>query len=176
MHCGRMCACLATRFLRLALRPRNLPPKRRVGTIFVKNWYWLGGHLRAQLRGGGSMPIFAVGPRRNRVYTQAREPALYCCLRPEISPAAKCWPELRCSPVLSIWPPKPSKQPNVRVPHLPMESWSGINQVTEPPAVMLLESDRELAPGQWQVGGLLCGRRMACLCHHTKHTPLPATD
>ena len=96
MHCGRMCACLATRFLRLALRPRNLPPKRRVGTIFVKNWYWLGGHLRAQLRGGGSMPIFAVGPRRNRVYTQAREPALYCCLRPEISPAAKCWPELRC--------------------------------------------------------------------------------
>ena len=37
-----------------------------------------------------------------------------------------------------------------------MESWSGINQVTEPPAVMLLESDRELAPGQWQVGGGCC--------------------
>ena len=41
----------------------------------------------------------------------------------------------------------------MHVPHVPTESWSGINQVTEPPAVMLLESDRELAPGQWQVGG-----------------------
>ena len=33
-----------------------------------------------------------------------------------------------------------------------MESWSRINQVTEPPAVMLLGRNRELAPGQWQVG------------------------
>ena len=67
------------------------------------------------------MLIFAVGPRRNWAYTQACEPGVYCCLHSGISPAPKCWPELRCSPVLSIWPPNPLKQPSVRVPHLPME-------------------------------------------------------
>ena len=57
-------------------------------------------------------------------------------------------------------------------PHLPMESWSGINQVTEPPAVMLLESDRELAPGQWQVGGAAVWPTNGMFVSpHEAHTP-----
>ena len=127
------------------------------------------------------MLIFAVGPRQNQAYTQAREPAVYCCLRSGISPAAECWPELRRSAVLSIWPPKPLKQLNVRVPHLPIKSWSGTNQVTEPPGgVGYLRVTFELAAGSppWRpvAGGgaaVWPTNRHVCVTTRSTHTRKP---
>ena len=70
------------------------------------------------------MLIFPVGPRRNWVYTQVRAcRILWLALRIGTYLSPNCWPELRCSPVLNIWPARLLKQPFVRIPHLPTSDW-----------------------------------------------------